>query len=268
MEQTYGMSERHACWLIGLARSTRRYCAHPAMRNETLRKRLHELAEQRPRFGSPRLHALLLREGFIVNHKRTERIYRQEGLSLRRRRRRRLVRIGSGPRDAPTGRNQRWSLDFVSDASATGQTIRVLTVVDDYTRECLATEVDTSLSGLRVVRTLNRIMAERGRPQGIVLDNGPELRGRAMETWSEANRVPLLFIQPGKPVQNAFIESFNGRLRDECLNANWFLTVGDARRKILAWAVDYNQTRPHSSLSYLTPHEYASQLTAQERVSI
>jgi putative transposase len=267
MEQTYRMSERHACWLIGVARSTRRYCAHPTLRNEPLRQRLHELAEQRPRFGSPRLHALLRREGLAVNHKRTERIYRQEGLTLKRRRRRRVFRIGSGVRDAPVRRNERWSLDFVSDAAANGQTIRVLTVVDDYTRECLATEVDTSLPGLRVVRTLNRIITERGRPEGIVLDNGPELRGRAMEAWSEANRVPLLFIQPGKPVQNAFIESFNGRLRDECLNANWFLTTADARRNIQAWALDYNEARPHSSLRYLTPREYAAHWQTKARLS-
>jgi putative transposase len=267
MEQTYRMSERHACWLIGLARSTRRYRAHPTLRNEQLRNRLHELAEQRPRFGSPRLHALIRREGLVVNHKRTERIYRLEGLTLKRRRRRRLVRIGSGSQDAPVRSNERWSLDFVSDAAANGQTIRVLTVVDDYTRECLATEVDTSLPGLRVVRTLNRIIAERGRPEGIVLDNGPELRGRAMEAWSEGNRVRLLFIQPGKPVQNAFIESFNGRLRDECLNANWFLTTADARRKIQAWAADYNDARPHSSLNYLTPREFAAQTAAKTRLS-
>lgn len=267
MEQTYQVSQRHACWLIDLARSTRRYCAHPSLHNEELRKRLHELAEQRPRFGSPRLHALIRREGFAVNHKRTERIYREEGLTLKRRRRRRLVRIGQGPRDGPRRMNERWSLDFVSDAAANGQTIRVLAVVDDYTRECLATEIDTSLPGLRVVRTLNRIVAERGRPEGIVLDNGPELRGRAMEAWSEANGVALLFIQPGKPVQNAFIESFNGRLRDECLNANWFFTAADARRKVQAWMTDYNEGRPHSSLGYLTPREFAAEVAGQPRLS-
>lgn len=268
MEQTYRISERHACWLIGLSRSTRRYCAHPSLGNEVLRKRLHELAEERPRFGSPRLHALLRREGCVVNHKRTERIYREEGLTLKRRRRRRLVRRGSGPREGPSHINQRWSLDFVSDAAANGQTIRVLAVVDDYTRECLATEVDTSLPGLRVVRTLDRIVVERGRPEGIVLDNGPELRGRAMESWSEANRVALQFIRPGKPVENAFIESFNGRLRDECLNANWFLTTADARRKIQAWAADYNEARSHSSLSYLTPREFPARATERPRVSV
>jgi putative transposase len=267
MEQTYRISQRRACWLLGLARSTRRYCAHPSRHNEELRRRLRELSEQRPRFGSPRLHALLRREGWVVNHKRTERIYRQEGLTLKRRRRRRLMRIGTGPQEGPHRGNQRWSLDFVSDAAANGQTIRVLAVVDDYTRECLATEVDTSLPGLRVVRTLDRLLAERGRPQGIVLDNGPELRGRAMEAWSEQNRVALLFIQPGKPVQNAFIESFNSRLRDECLNAHWFLTVADARRQIQAWRTDYNESRPHSSLGYLTPREFAVKTAAQTRAS-
>lgn len=260
MVQTYRISERHACWLVGLGRSSYRYRVHPSMRNEALRVRLRELSEQRPRFGCPRLHVLIRREGMLVNHKRTERIYRQEGLTLKRRRRRRLLRVGVGPRDAPMRANERWSLDFVSDAAANGQTVRVLTIVDDYTRECLATEVDTSLPGVRVVRTLDQIVAERGRPEGIVMDNGPELRGRAMESWSETNRVALLFIEPGKPIQNAFIESFNGRLRDECLNANWFLTTADARRKIQAWARDYNEARPHSGLGYLTPREYAAKV--------
>lgn len=232
------------------------------MRNEALRVRLHELSRQRPRFGCPRLHALIRREGQLVNHKRTERIYRQEGLTLKRRRRRRLVRTGMGSREAPVRVNQRWSLDFVSDAAANGQTVRILTIVDDYSRECLAIEIDTSLPGARVVRTLEQVVTERGRPAGIVMDNGPELRGRAMEAWSESNHVALLFIDPGKPVQNAFIESFNGRLRDECLNANWFLTAAEARRKIQAWAQDYNEARPHSGLGYLTPREYAAAATS------
>jgi len=149
-------------------------------------------------------------------------------------------------------------MDFVSDSTATGQTVRVLTIVDDYTRECLATETDTSLSGWRVRRVLDRITGERGRPEVIVVDNGPEFRGRAVESWSEQRGVRLKFIEPGKPVQNAFIESFNGRLRDECLNANWFLNVKDARRRIEAWRWHYNHERPHSSLHYRTPAEFAA----------
>lgn len=251
------MSERRACWLISLARSTCRYKPHPALENEQLRARLRELAAKQPRFGYRRLHALIRREGTAVNHKRIHRLYRLEGLALRRKRKRKWVRAGSGPRDTVSQPNERWSLDFVSDAAANGQTIRVLAVVDDFTRECLALEVDTSIPGMRVARTLDQIVTERGRPQGIVLDNGPEMRSRAMEGWSESNRVPLLFIEPGKPVQNAFVESFNGRLRDECLNANWFLNLADARRKIQLWFKDYNNERPHSALAYLTPSEYA-----------
>lgn len=261
------MSERHACWLIGLGRSTLRYRPHPAGRNPILLERLRDLARLWPRFGYRRLHALLRREGNRVNHKRVYSLYREEGLMLRRKRRRKWVRSGAGPKNLPARPNERWSLDFVSDAAANGQTIRVLAVVDDYTRECLALEVDTSLPGTRVARTLNQIVEQRGRPTGIVLDNGPELRGRALQSWSENERVPLLFIDPGKPVQNAFIESFNGRLRDECLNANWFLNTSDARRRIQAWRQQYNQSRPHSSLDYLTPAEFAARAITTPRLS-
>jgi putative transposase len=151
-------------------------------------------------------------------------------------------------------------MDFVSDCLATGQTVRILTIVDDFTRECLALESDTSISGLRVARVLGAITGQRGRPEAIVVDNGPEFRSRAMEAWSEQQHVSLRFIEAGKPVQNAFAESFNGRLRDECLNANWFLNLKDARRKIRAWREDYNEARPHSALGYVTPREYCVSL--------
>lgn len=261
------MSERHVCWLIGLGRSTLRYQPRPAVRNFELRERLQDLARLWPRFGYRRLHALLRREGNRVNHKRIYRLYREQGLMLRRKRRRKWVRSGAGPKNLATQPNERWSLDFVSDAAANGQTIRILAVVDDYTRECLALEVDTSLPGTRVARTLNQIIEQRGRPNGIGLDHGPELRGRALQSWSENERVPLLFIDPGKPVQNAFIESFNGRLRDECLNANWFLNTADARRRIQAWGNQYNQSRPHSSLACLTPAEFAARAATTPRLS-
>ena len=253
------MSERHACRLIGLARSSIRYQVRPD-RNGPLRAKLRELAAYRPRFGYRRLQALLEREGLQVNHKRVHRIYREEGLALRRRRRKRWVRIGATPPALPSRPNQRWSMDFVSDCVATGQTIRILTVVDDCTRECLALEVDTSISGQRVARVLDAIAGQRGRPEGIIVDNGPEFRSRVMEAWSEQRHVSLRFIEPGKPVQNAFAESFNGRLRDECLNASWFVNLGDARRKIRAWRTDYNEARPHSALGYLTPREYCISL--------
>ena len=252
------MSERHACRLIGLARSTKRYRMRGGDRNTELRELLRRLAEQRPRFGYRRLHALVQREGVAANHKRVYRIYREEGLAMRRRRRRKWVRMGTSVAAVPTRPNQRWSMDFVSDCLASGQTFRALVLVDDYTRENLAVEVDTSISGLRVRRALEAVVIERGRPGGIVVDNGPEFRSRVMEAWSEQRRVPLQFIEPGRPMQNAFIESFNGRLRDECLNSHWFLDLGDARRKIRSWVKDYNEQRPHSSLGYRTPSEFAA----------
>ena len=255
----YQISERHACRLLGLGRSTHRYRTRRNERDAALRARLKELAGKRMRFGYRRLTAMLLREGMPANHKRVYRLYREEGLAMRIRQRRRIRGTGAVSRAVATRANQRWSIDFVSDCVSTGRVIRMLTVVDDYTRECPAIEVDTSLGGLRVRRVLDRIASERGRPEAIVLDNGPEFRGRALAAWSEERGVRLEFIQPGKPAQNAFAESFNGRLRDECLNANWFTSLGDARKKIEDWRQDYNQERPHSSLNYLPPAEFARQ---------
>jgi len=200
---------------------------------------------------------MLARAGMPTNHKRVYRLYREEGLAMRIRQRRRIRRTGRVGGAVATRPNERWSIDFVSDCVSTGRVIRMLTVVDDCTRECPAIEVDSSLGGLRVRRVLDRIAQERGMPEAIVLDNGPEFRGRALAAWSEERGVRLEFIQPGKPAQNAYAESFNGRLRDECLNANWFTSLSDARRKIETWRQDYNQERPHSSLGYLSPTEFA-----------
>jgi len=251
------MSERHACRLMDLARSTYRYCGRRAGRDGELRQRLKDLAAQRMRFGYRRLTAMLVREGVEVNHKRVYRLYREEGLVMRIRHRRRIRWNGRVTSPTAARPNQRWSIDFVSDCVSTGKVIRMLTMVDDCTRECPSIEVDTSLGGLRVRRVLDRVAAERGLPEAIVLDNGPEFRGRALAAWSEERGVRLEFIQPGKPVQNAYVESFNGRLRDECLNANWFTSLNDARRKIEEWRQDYNQQRPHSSLQYLSPAAFA-----------
>lgn len=253
----YSVSERHACRLVGLARSTRRYQSRKAERDAALRTRLKELAGQRMRFGYRRLTAMLVRSGMLVNHKRVYRLYREEGLAMRVRKRRRIRWNGAVTSPVAMRPNHRWSIDFVSDCVSSGKVIRLLTVVDDYTRECPRIEVDTSLSGWRVRRVLDRIASERGLPEAIVLDNGPEFRGRALAAWSEERRVRLEFIQPGKPMQNAYVESFNGRLRDECLNANWFTNLSDAKRKIETWRQDYNQQRPHSSLNYLPPSEFA-----------
>jgi putative transposase len=257
VEVEYEMSERHACRLVELARSTNRYRARKAGRDAALRTRLKELAAKRMRFGYRRLTAMLVREGITANHKRVYRLYREEGLAMRIRARRRIRWRGPVVSPAASHANERWSMDFLSDCVSSGRVIRMLTVVDDCTRECPAIEVDTSLGGLRVRRVLDRIASQRGLPEAIVLDNGPEFRGRALAAWSEERGVRLEFIQPGKPVQNAYAESFNGRLRDECLNANWFTSLSDARRKIESWRQDYNQERPHSSLNYLPPAEFA-----------
>lgn len=223
-----------------------------------LRKRMRELAEQRKRFGSPRLHVLLRREGFVINHKRTERIYREEGLALRRKRRRKGAAGARVTLPAAERPNQHWSMDFVSDSIVTGRRFRALTVVDNFSRECPAIEVDTSLGGARVVTVLDRLSEARGTPEVITVDNGPEFLGKALDEWAYRKGVKLNFIRPGKPIENAYAESFNGRLRDECLNTNWFVSLRQAKGIIESWREDYNHVRPHSSLNNLTPVEYAN----------
>jgi putative transposase len=256
VRERYGVSERRACRLVGIGRSTLRYRSRPRPEEESLRRRLRELAAQRPRFGYRRLHVLLRREGVIINHKRIERLYREEGLAVRRRRRKRVARDGRGRAAVPERPNQQWGIDFVSDALAWGRRIRLFTVVDVFTREVLAIEVDTSLPGGRVVRVLEQLVLERGAPDEIVLDNGPELAGKAVDQWAYERGVWRRFIEPGKPVQNAFVESFQGRLRDECLDRHWFVGLNDARHTIEAWRQDYNQSRPHSALGYRPPEEF------------
>jgi putative transposase len=252
----YGLSERRACRRVGSGRSTQRYRPRAHADDQPLRQRLRELAAVRPRFGYRRLHVLLRREGVIVNHKRVERLYREEGLAVRRRTRKRVARDGRGRAAVPGRPNQQWGVDFVSDALAWGRRIRLFTVVDIFTREALAIEVDTSLPGGRVVRVLERLVAERGAPDEIVLDNGPELAGKALDQWAYERGVWLRFIEPGKPVQNAFVESFHGHLRDECLDRHWFIGLSDARHTIETWRQDYNRVRPHSALGYLPPEEF------------
>jgi putative transposase len=241
---------------MGIGRSTVRYRRRLRVDEFHLRRRLRTLAMERPRFGYRRLHVLLRREGVIINHKRVERLYREEGLVVRRRRRKRVARDDRGRAALPERPNQQWSVDFVSDALAWGRRIRLFTVVDVFTREALAIEVDTSLPGGRVVRVLEGIAAGRGVPDEIVLDNGPELTGKAVDLWAYERGVGLRFIEPGKPIQNAFVESFQGRLRDECLNRHWFVGLADARHIIEAWRVDYNHVRPHSALRYRSPEEF------------
>lgn len=253
---TKDYSQRRACRLVGVAPKVYR---HRSRRSDdgALRARLRSLALARRRFGYWRLYLVLRREGMLVNHKKVYRLYREEKLTVRKRGGRKRALGTRAPLSVPAGPNQRWSLDFVSDALGDGRRIRVLAIVDDFTRECLALIVDTSLSGARVARELDRLIAVRGRPLSIVSDNGSELTSRAVLSWQLETGVGWHYIQPGKPQQNGFIESFNGRLRDECLNEALFSTLPEARRIIEAWRVDYNEDRPHTSLNGLTPNEFA-----------
>jgi putative transposase len=259
------MSERRACRLTGLARSTLRRKLQ-GQADDDDKQRLQELARERQRFGYRRLTALLRREGRSINHKRVYRLYRELGLAMRKRKRRYSgQRLAAAVEMTTIGRaNQRWAMDFVSDTLAHGRTFRVLTIIDEYTRECLAVEADTSLPGLRVIRVLQQLAETRGLPEEIHVDHGPEFICRSVRSWCEEHRVLLRYIEPGRPMQNGHIESFNGRLRDECLNANWFLNLTKARTQIQAWRTDYNQARPHSALAYKTPHEFAALLAQRQ----
>lgn len=261
LREQYAASERRVCGLMGIAMSSYRYRTKRS--DEPLRTRLVELAREKPRFGYRRLHVLLRRSGEQVNHKRLHRVYREAGLAIRRKKRKHCKREGK-PLVARTAANQEWALDFVHDAVECGRTIRVLSAVDAYTRECLALEVDTSFASRRVTRVLEAICAERGVPQAIRCDNGPELTSRHFLAWCIERQIELVHIQPGKPTQNARIESFHGRLREECLAVSWFQNLFDARRKIAAWRKQYNEERPHSSLGYLTPKEFSTSMRAAE----
>ena len=249
-------TERRACRLVGISRSSLVYQARPD-RHARLRERLITLSGKHKRYGYRMLHAKLVRERFKVNVKVVERIYREERLWLRRTKRKKIPREGREGGWCPIAANQRWSLDFTQDALANGRKFRTANLKDDCTRECPAIEVDFSLPGERVVEMLERAARERGYPDILVVDNGPELRGRALDRWADDKGVQLYFIDPGKPTQNAYIESFNGRFREECLNLHWFTSIGEAREIIEDWRVDYNTERPHSSLKYQTPEEFA-----------
>jgi len=264
------LSERHACGLIGMHRGSWRYQPREPDDAE-LRVHLRELAEERVRFGYRRLWAMLRREKnadgtrrWVVNHKRVHRIYREEGLAMRRKEAKRLRAIARAPQERPTGANQVWTMDFTKDRLASGRSFRTLNLMDGYTREALWIEVDTSLPSERVVRVLQWLKQSRGVPEVIQVDNGPEFISQAVDQWAFSNGVRLHFIEPGKPVQNAFIESFNGKFRDECLNQNWFLSLAEARLVIEAWRVDYNTARPHSSLGYRTPAEFAAEIGGEK----
>ena len=250
-------SERRVCGLMEIPRMSYRYQSRRD--DAALRERLWELAREKPRFGYRRLWVLLVRDcrdsDERINHKRVWRVYRELGLSVRRTRRKRLQRA-LRPRPILTAPNQEWAIDFASDVAASGRRLRIFSVVDSYTRECLALEVDTSLPSRRVTRTLAEIIQHRGAPVAIRSDNGPEMSSRHFLAWCIERKIDAVHIQPGKPTQNAHVESFHGRLRDECLNVSWFWNLFDARAKIAAWRADYNTQRPHSALNYLTPEEF------------
>jgi putative transposase len=251
--EEFKASERHVCELMAVPRSSGRYRSR---RNDSLvQERLRELAREHPRFGYRRLHLYLHRE-MGVNHKKVQRVYHELGLSVKRTRRKHLRRTLQ-PRPVLTAPNQEWAIDFASDVTAAGQRFRVLGVIDSFTRQCLVLEVSTSFPSRRVTRELQRAMARYGKPQAIRCDNGPELTSRHFLAWAIEWKIDIVHIQPGKPTQNGGMESFNGKLRDECLNVSWFWNLFDARKKISTWRSEYNSRRPHSSLGYLTPDEFA-----------
>ncbi len=251
----FAVSARRAMRLIGLSRSRWHYRPQRPLRDAPIRTRLTQLAKERPRFGYKRLHILLQREGHHVNHKRVYRLYRAERLMVRRHRAKHVM-APRGPVIPPVAPNERWGMDFIHDACIDGRRFRCLTMVDEFTRECPRIDTDTSLPAARVIAALDALATERGLPRALVVDHGPEFISRALDIWAYRHGVELAFIRPGKPVENAYVESFHSRFRDECLAAHWFLDLVDARFQIEQWRRDYNDARPHSSLGNRTPSEF------------
>ena len=256
LREERGFGITRACGLMGISRSLYGYRSRrPVIAG--LRERIYELAGEKRRYGYRRIHVLLRREGWKVNRKRTYRLYREAGLAVRRRKRKRIGIFERKPLPRPTAVNRSWSMDFVADGLIDGRKLRCLAIVDDYSRECLVLEVDTSINGRRVAAVLDRLGDLRGLPLSITVDHGPEFEGQVLDAWAYERGVRLNFIRPGKPIENAYIESFNGRFRDECLNEHWFLAMAHARRVIEHWRIEYNTERPHSSLCDLTPEQFA-----------
>jgi putative transposase len=259
VQTAHGLSERGACIALGVPRATHRY---DSRRDEPLElvAQMRELAAKRPRAGYRTLWRLLRRAGVKANHKRVYRLYRAEGLGLRVKRRRRAAAASRQEPPPVTRPGERWAMDFVSEVTSDGHRFRILTLIDTFTRRAPGVVIERSIGGPRVVRFLEQVAATHGYPRSITVDNGPEFVSNALDQWAHAHGVQLHFSRPGKPVDNAFIESFNGRLRDECLNTNWFYGLEHARDVIGAWLEDYNGRRPHSSLAGLTPVEYEKQV--------
>jgi putative transposase len=253
-ERSFGVTR--ACGLVGISRSLYRYRSRRED-SALLRARIEEIAAVKRRYGYRRVYLRLRREGWQVNRKRVYRLYRDAGLAVRRRKRKRIGVFERKPLPKPTSANVSWSMDFVADGLIGGRRLRCLTIVDDCTRECLAIEVDTSITGVRVQAVLDRLADTRGLPQSITVDNGPEFDGTVLDKWAYRMHVHLSFIRPGKPNENAYIESFNGKFRDECLNEHWFINLAHARNVIEAWRNEYNTERPHSSLGNRTQQEFA-----------
>ena len=257
--KSFGLSQRRACVLVSVSRTIFSYAPRLSELNEKIRKRLKQLAARHRKWGAWKFWRILRREGLMVNHKRVERIYRQEGLSLRERKRKKLKALARVPLPKPERANQQWSMDFIHDKLWEGRRFRSLSIVDTFTHECLALEVDTSLGGERVKRVLERLSEERGLPEAITVDNGPEFISQAVDEWAYRRDVKLDFIRPGKPTDNPYVESFHDKFRDECLNENYFLSLAEARTIIEDWRTEFNTFRPHRSLKGLTPEEFKQQ---------
>lgn len=261
LEKRHGMSERRACSVLGADRSSVRY-RRKRPDDTVLREELRKAAERHRRFGYRRLHVILRREGHVINRKRTQRLYREEGLAVRRRRGRKRALGTRAPLVTEAVANARWSVDFMQDQFADGRRFRILNVLDDVTKECLASIVDTSISGRRVARELTGLIEQRGKPGVNVSDNGTEFTSNAILEWAEKMKVKWHYIAPGKPMQNGACEAFNGRMRDELLNETLFFGINHARETVAGWVRVYNTERPHSALGYQTPKDFAAQLTA------
>ena len=264
--KTHEVSQRRACSVLGVDRSSVRYRS-VLPDDADLRKAMKAVAEARRRFGYRRVHVMLERQGWQVNQKKLRRLYAEEKLQVKRRGGRKRALGTRRPMVVPDRPNERWSLDFASDAFTDGRRFRVLAIVDDFSRECLGLVADTSLSGLRVIRELSEIMRHRGRPKTIVSDNGTELTSMAVLRWCQDTGIGWHYIAPGNPTQNAFVERFIGSLRDELLNETLFATLAEAKTHVTAWKEDYNRNRPHSSLGNLTPDEFAAKMTLENEAA-
>ena len=254
--EKWKFSQSRSCRLLNIHRKTYRY--RTKRRNDDdLRKNIINIANERRRFGYRRIHKMLIRKGIKVNHKKVYRIYKEENLKIRIKTRKRLKRDEINKLPIPQYANEQWAIDFMSDSLASGRKFRILNVLDIATRECIAIEIDVSIKGERLTKILDKLIFLRGKPASITMDNGSEFTSKVFESWAKKKSIQLNFIQPGKPFQNAFIESFNGKFRDECLNESWFLNLKQAKKLVENWRIDYNARRPHSALGNLTPQEYA-----------